>query len=120
MLVALVFPFPAFEPLGEGPRRRSEYDRRPPARRPPTLDCNDGRSEKSACCRFNDEIGAPIDIEPHGRFMMDDLAAISDATAAGFGGTWLPSWLVRKRFERRELVAVPVAGQSYSYHNHAL
>ncbi|MBJ6135735.1 hypothetical protein JAU75_23100 [Ochrobactrum sp. Q0168] len=52
--------------------------------------------------------------------MMDDLAAISDATAAGFGGTWLPSWLVRKRFERRELVAVPVAGQSYSYHNHAL
>ncbi|WP_371836237.1 LysR substrate-binding domain-containing protein [Ochrobactrum sp. Q0168] len=107
MLVALVFPFPAFEPLGEGPRRRSEYDRRPPARRPPTLDCND-------------EIGAPIDIEPHGRFMMDDLAAISDATAAGFGGTWLPSWLVRKRFERRELVAVPVAGQSYSYHNHAL
>jgi DNA-binding transcriptional LysR family regulator len=79
-----------------------------------------GRIARPQRWRFRDENGAPIDVEPHGRFVMDDLAAIADAAVAGLGVAWLPSWLVRERIEHRELVSVPFPGRSYSYHNHAL
>ncbi|HEY0210583.1 LysR family transcriptional regulator [Acerihabitans sp.] len=43
---------------------------------------------------------------PKTRVLMDDLQAISDAAAAGFGIAWLPCWLVRERVQRGELLQV--------------
>lgn len=43
---------------------------------------------------------------PQARLRLDDLAAIADAAAAGFGLAWLPCWLVRERVEKGELVRV--------------
>lgn len=43
---------------------------------------------------------------PKTRVLMDDLQAISDAAAAGFGIAWLPCRLVRDRVQRGELLQV--------------
>ncbi|MDX0442175.1 LysR family transcriptional regulator [Sinorhizobium medicae] len=43
---------------------------------------------------------------PQARLRLDDLAAIADAAAAGFGLAWLPCWLVRERVQKGELVRV--------------
>lgn len=50
---------------------------------------------------------ASIDeIVPRTRMRFDDLDAIADATAAGLGLAWLPSWLIRKRISSGALVRV--------------
>ena len=43
---------------------------------------------------------------PRSRLRLDDLGAIADAVAAGFGLAWLPCWLIRDRVRSGELVRV--------------
>jgi DNA-binding transcriptional LysR family regulator len=43
---------------------------------------------------------------PQSRIRLDDIEAIADAAADGFGLTWLPSWLVQKRLACGDLVRV--------------
>lgn len=50
--------------------------------------------------------GAARGAAPKGRLRFDDLEAIADAAAAGFGLAWLPCWLIRDRIARGELVRV--------------
>lgn len=50
--------------------------------------------------------GAPSEFIPVSRIRFDDIDAIADAAADGFGLAWLPYWLVRKRVEAAELVPV--------------
>ncbi|OHV81342.1 LysR family transcriptional regulator [Ensifer sp. LCM 4579] len=50
--------------------------------------------------------GGADTVLPKTRLRLDDLAAIADAAAAGVGLAWLPSWLVRERVRRGDLVRV--------------
>ena len=50
--------------------------------------------------------GSPSEFNPVSRLRFDDIDAIADAAADGFGMAWLPFWLVRKRVEAGELVPV--------------
>jgi DNA-binding transcriptional LysR family regulator len=55
--------------------------------------------------------GSPSYITPSARLNLNDIEAISDAVAAGFGLAWLSHWLVRDRLRSGELVEVlPDAG----------
>ncbi len=56
--------------------------------------------------RFPREGAPPADIMPPTRLRFDDLGAIADAAAAGFGLAWLPSWLVRAQVSSGALVHV--------------
>ena len=48
----------------------------------------------------------PQDICPLARLRFDDLGAIADAAAAGYGLAWLPDWLVREQVQSGALVPV--------------
>ncbi|WP_410012784.1 LysR substrate-binding domain-containing protein [Sodalis sp. C49] len=50
--------------------------------------------------------GTVEEVVPKTRLLMDDLQAIADTAAAGFGIAWLPCWLVRQRLQQGELVQV--------------
>jgi DNA-binding transcriptional LysR family regulator len=63
---------------------------------------------------------APARFDPAGRLQLDDMDAIADAAVAGMGLAWLPSWLVRGRIERGELVALLPGEPAYPYDCHAL
>ena len=54
--------------------------------------------------RFPREDAPPLDLTPQTRLRFDDLGAIADAAAAGFGLAWLPSWLVRDEIRSGALV----------------
>ncbi|MEP9350786.1 LysR substrate-binding domain-containing protein [Xanthobacter sp. KR7-225] len=54
-------------------------------------------------------------IRSAGRVRFDDLDALADAAAAGFGLARLPSWLVRRRIEAGELVEVLPQADSSTY-----
>lgn len=58
--------------------------------------------------------------EPVGRIVLDDLEAIADAAAGGFGLAWLPSWLIRRRIHDGILVDLPLDRPSIGYDNHVL
>jgi DNA-binding transcriptional LysR family regulator len=62
----------------------------------------------------------PAEVMPVGRSRLDDLAAIADAAAAGFGLAWVPSWLVRERIAAGTLVAVLPDQGEFLYDVHAL
>lgn len=64
--------------------------------------------------------GTPAEIMPAGRFRLDDLDAIADASAAGMGLTWLPSWLVRDRLAQGSLVRLFPEEGEFPYDCHAL
>lgn len=56
--------------------------------------------------RLPDERGQIRTIAVAGRVRFDDLDALADAAAAGFGLAWLPSWLAREKLETGSLVEV--------------
>ena len=54
---------------------------------------------------------SPCYVTPPAKLNLNDIEAISDAVAAGFGLAWLAHWLVRDRLRAGELVEVlPAAG----------
>ncbi|RFB75582.1 LysR family transcriptional regulator [Methylovirgula sp. 4M-Z18] len=55
---------------------------------------------------FPQDHGKPLEVLPPSRLRLDDLAAMSDAVAAGYGLAWLPCWLIRERVHKGELVLV--------------
>lgn len=63
---------------------------------------------------------APTRFDPASRLQFNDMDVIADATVAGMGLAWLPSWLVRGRIERGELVALLPGELAYPYDCHAL
>lgn len=63
---------------------------------------------------------APARFDPASRLQLDDMDAIADAAVAGMGLAWLPSWLVRGRIKREELVALFPDEPAYPYDCHAL
>lgn len=54
------------------------------------------------------------------RLRFDDLDAIADATVAGAGLAWLPSWLVRAHIGHGKLVEILPREIAYPYDVHAL
>jgi DNA-binding transcriptional LysR family regulator len=50
--------------------------------------------------------GGVEEASPRTRLCLDDLEAIADAAAAGFGLAWLPCWLIRDRVRAGALVLV--------------
>jgi DNA-binding transcriptional LysR family regulator len=69
---------------------------------------------------FPGKDGATEEVTVSSRLRFDDLAVAADASAAGFGIAWLPSWLVRERLENGSLVRVLPDEPSYPYECHAL
>ncbi len=47
-----------------------------------------------------------VDVTPPTRMRLDDIGAIADAAADGFGLAWLPDWLIRDRLHAGTLVPV--------------
>ncbi len=65
-----------------------------------------GRNGRVQRWLFPREGAAPQEVNLPTRLRLDDLDAIADAAAAGFGLAWLPGWLVRSRVEAGDLVSV--------------
>ncbi len=63
---------------------------------------------------------APVEIVPKSRLRFDDLAAISDAAAAGYGIAWLPCWLVRPHIRSGALVPLLQDNPSLAFDVHAV
>ncbi|MEK1887886.1 MAG: LysR family transcriptional regulator [Phyllobacterium sp.] len=63
---------------------------------------------------------APREVMPVSRVKLDDMDAIADAAAAGFGLAWLPSWLIRERVEAGTLVRLLTAQPAYAFDNYAM
>lgn len=65
--------------------------------------------------------GEPVlEVTPVGRLRLDDLDAIADAAAGGFGLAWLPGWLVRERIQAGALVPLLQDRPGFLYDCHAL
>ncbi|UUP18149.1 HTH-type transcriptional regulator DmlR [Nitratireductor thuwali] len=64
--------------------------------------------------------GQPIKIAPVNRLRLDDLDAIADASTAGMGLAWLPSWLVRERIQAGSLVPLLSDHPEHVFDNYAL
>ncbi len=62
----------------------------------------------------------PQEVLPRTRLRLDDLDAIADATVAGLGLAWLPSWLVRERIQSGALVHVLPKQPEFLYDVHAV
>ncbi len=65
-----------------------------------------GRNGRVRTWLFPRDGAPPQEATPPTRLRFDDLDAIADAAAAGFGLAWLPHWLVRDRLRSGELVPV--------------
>ena len=65
-----------------------------------------GRSGRLQTWRFPSAKPSFQEVRPPTRMRFDDLDAIADAVAAGFGLAWLPEWLVRDRLRAGTLVRV--------------
>ncbi len=64
------------------------------------------RSGRVRSWYFAGDAGAPIEIMPESRLMMDDLQVIADAALAGMGLAWLPCWLIKDALASGALVQV--------------
>lgn len=62
----------------------------------------------------------PLPFLPKSRLRFDDLDAVADAVASGFGIAWLPRWLVRKRMEAGTVVQLLNGQQPFLYDCHAV
>ena len=69
---------------------------------------------------FPREGAETIEITPTGRLRFDDLSAMSDAAADGYGVTWLPCWLIRDRVREGKLVPVLLDGPRLMIETHVL
>ncbi len=78
------------------------------------------RSGRSRPWLFPLAAGKPVETTPRARIRLDDLEAISDAVAAGFGLGWLPCWLIRDRVRTGELVPVLAHLPRLVFESHAL
>ena len=67
---------------------------------------NYGRNGRVQTWRFPAAEPLFQEVRPPTRMRFDDLDAIADAVAAGFGLAWLPEWLVRDRIQSGTLVRV--------------
>ncbi|QEH94905.1 LysR family transcriptional regulator [Gluconobacter thailandicus] len=54
--------------------------------------------------RFPKADGRTLEIVPQCRLILNDIEAIADASEAGLGAAWLPSWLVQSRIDEGRLV----------------
>jgi DNA-binding transcriptional LysR family regulator len=77
-------------------------------------------SGQTRAWRFPREGQSPIEISPPSRMRFDDLEAIADAAAAGFGLAWLPTWLIRKRVRQGALVIVALGKSAPAFEAHAV
>ena len=65
-----------------------------------------GRSGRQQGWVITEQEQGMVEVRPPGRLRLDDLDAIADAAARGFGLAWLPTWLVHDRVASGELIAV--------------
>ena len=70
--------------------------------------------------QFPSENADPIEVLPEFRIRIDDLAAVADAVADGAGLAWLPSWLVRERLAKGQLVELLSERSGFPYDVSAL
>lgn len=75
-----------------------------------------GRNGRLQVWRFPDQ----GELSPPTRCRFDDLGAIADAAAAGYGLAWLPYWLVRDRVRSGELKPVLADHPPYISDIHAV
>lgn len=78
------------------------------------------RSGPVAPWLFPREDGPPVELQPAGRLMLDDLDAIADAATEGMGIAWLPYWLVRDRIHAGALVQLLPNEPAFLYDAYAL
>lgn len=62
----------------------------------------------------------PASVTPPSRLRLDDMDAIADAAAEGFGLAWLPRWLIRDRLASGRLITVLKDRPPFLYDCHAL
>ncbi|APR78953.1 Transcriptional regulator, LysR family protein [Minicystis rosea] len=79
-----------------------------------------GRGLKMRTWLFPDDAGQVREVAIRSRIRFDDLEAIADAAVAGLGLAWLPTWLIRDRVRRGELVHVLADVPGLVYDTHAL
>lgn len=78
------------------------------------------RSGPIAPWLFPGEEGPPVELQPTGRLLLDDLDAIADAATEAMGIAWLPYWLVRERIHAGALVQLLPNDPAYLYDAYAL
>jgi len=79
-----------------------------------------GRAGRVKPWQFPQDQGEPLAITPPSRLRLDDLDAIADAAADGFGLAWLPGWLVVERMQAGQLVPVLPELPRFVFESHAL
>ncbi|NIF90353.1 LysR substrate-binding domain-containing protein [Burkholderia sp. Cy-637] len=78
------------------------------------------RNGRSQNWLFRREQAPIVHYAPRSRLKFDDLEAMADAAAAGYGLAWLPLWLVRNRVRGGELVCVLDEDPAPGFDIHAL
>ena len=78
------------------------------------------RSEWSQNWILRADGDSTFEFAPKSRLRFDDLDAMSDAAAAGYGLAWLPLWLIRRRLMSGELVRVFDEQAAVGFDIHAL
>ncbi len=78
------------------------------------------RSGPVAPWLFPREDGPPVELQPTGRLLLDDLDAIADAATEAMGIAWLPYWLVRERIDAGALVQLLPNEPAFLYDAYAL
>jgi len=79
-----------------------------------------GANRRVAPWLFPREGQAPLELTLSSRIHLDDMDAIADAAVAGLGLVWLPSWLVRARMKKGELIQVLPDQPPFLYDANAL
>jgi len=69
---------------------------------------------------FLDEDGRTLEISLPDRVRLNDLAAVTDAAAAGAGLAWIPAWLAKPHLDNGSLVEVLGNQPSFAFENHAV
>lgn len=79
-----------------------------------------GANRRVAPWLFPREGQAPLELTLSSRIHLDDMDTIADTAVAGLGLVWLPSWLVRARLKKGELIQVLPDQPPFLYDAHAL